>query len=97
MEIEGLSFRDFEEFMRREAKRPDTPEEFAEVLKRFIDWVNSQQRRAEEVKEAVLEGEEVPLHRMIIEFEKASVALNLLIEIRNRLLEGFQELQRMQV
>ncbi len=97
MEIEGIGFRDFEEFLRREGRKAETPEEFAEVLKEFIEWVNAQQRRAEEVKEAVLRGEDVPLHRMIVEFEKASVALNLLIEIRNRLLEGFQELQRMQV
>ncbi len=97
MEIEGLSFRDFEEFVRSEGKRPSTPQEFAEVLTEFIEWVNAQQKRAEEVKEAVLSGQDVPLHTMILEFEKAGVALNLLIEIRNRLLEGFQELQRMQV
>ncbi len=97
MEIEGISFRDFEEFMRREGKRASTPQEFAKVLEEFVEWVNSQQKKAEEVKEAVLRGEDVPLHRMILEFKKAEVALNLLIEIRNRLLEGFQELQRMQV
>ena len=39
----------------------------------------------------------MPLHRMVIEFEKAGVALNLMIEVRNRLLEGYQELLRMQV
>jgi flagellar hook-basal body complex protein FliE len=34
---------------------------------------------------------------MVVEFEKASVALNLLIQVRNKLVEAFQELNRMQV
>lgn len=62
-----------------------------------MEWVNTQQEKAKEVKEAVLRGEDIPLHRMVLEFEKAGVALNLLVEIRNKLLEGFQELMRMQV
>jgi flagellar hook-basal body complex protein FliE len=34
---------------------------------------------------------------MVVEFEKASIALNLLIQVRNKLVEAFQELNRMQV
>ena len=71
--------------------------DFAKVLEEFVNWVNQQQKHSKEVKEAILAGEDVPLHQMIVEFEKAGVALNLLIEIRNRLLEGFQDLMRMQV
>ena len=97
MEIGGINYRAFETFLRERGKEVKGPEDFAEALKEFIRWVNSQQKEAEEVKEVVLRGEDVPLHRMVIEFEKAGVALNLLIEVRNRLLEGYQELMRMQV
>jgi Flagellar hook-basal body protein len=45
----------------------------------------------------VLKGADIPLHQMVVEFEKASIALNLLIQVRNKLVEAFQELNRMQV
>ena len=97
MEIGGINFKSFEAFLREKGKEVKSPEDFADALKEFVQWVNTQQQTAKGVKEAVLRGEDVPLHRMVIEFEKAGVALNLLIEVRNRLLEGYQELLRMQV
>lgn len=97
MEIGGINSGGFESFLRERGKEVRKPEDFAKVLEEFIDWVNSKQQKANEIKEAVLRGEDVPLHRMVIEFEKAGIALNLLVEVRNRLLEGYQELMRMQV
>jgi len=97
MEISGVNYKAFENFLKEKGKEVKSPEDFADVLKEFVLWVNSQQEKAKGVKEAVLRGEDVPLHRMVIEFEKAGVALNLMIEVRNRLLEGYQELLRMQV
>lgn len=97
MEIEGINYKAFENFLKERKKEVKSPEDFADALKEFVQWVNSQQEKAKNIKEAVLRGEDIPLHRMVIEFEKAGVALNLLIEVRNRLLEGFQELMRMQV
>jgi len=97
MEIGGINYKAFETFLKEKGKEVRGPEDFAEALREFVHWVNSQQQNAKEVREAVLRGEDVPLHRMVIEFEKAGVALNLLIEVRNRLLEGYQELLRMQV
>ncbi len=97
MEIGGIDFGAFEAFLKERKKEVKSPEDFAQALNEFVQWVNSQQKEAKEVREAVLRGEDVPLHRMVIEFEKAGLALNLLIEVRNRLLEGYQELLRMQV
>ncbi len=96
MEINGLSLQGFRAFV-EEKEGKVKGSDFAGILEEFIKWVNSQQKQSKEIREAVLSGEDIPLHRMVVEFEKAGVALNLLIEIRNRLLEGFQELMRMQV
>ncbi len=97
MEIEGINSPLFEQFLKEKKKKIENPEDFTEVLKEFVQWVDAQQKKAKAVREAVLRGEDIPLHQMVIEFEKASLALNLLIEVRNRLLEGFQDLMRMQV
>lgn len=81
---------------RFEAKRVEGGD-FLKELGKFLHWVNKEQQKAEAIREAVLKGADIPLHQMVIEFEKASVALNLLIQIRNKLLEAYQELNRMQV
>ncbi len=97
MEIGGVDFPAFREFLKEKGNEIKSEEDFTSALKEFLEWVNTQQQKSKEIKEAVLRGEDVPLHRMVIEFEKAGVALNLMIEVRNKLLEGFQELMRMQV
>lgn len=38
-----------------------------------------------------------PLHQAMIASEEASVAFQLMVEVRNKLLESYQELMRMQV
>ncbi len=97
MEIGNINLPLFENFLKEKGKKVESAQDFANTLKEFLEWVNAQQEKAKEIREAVLRGEDIPLHRMVIEFEKAGVALNLLIEIRNKLLEGYQELMRMQV
>ena len=45
----------------------------------------------------MLSGENVPLHQVMIATEEASVSFQLMVEVRNKLLEAYQELMRMQV
>ncbi len=82
--------------LEREKAKAGSPG-FLDELSKFIHWVNQEQQKAEAIKDAVLKGADIPLHQMVVEFEKASVALNLLIQVRNKLVEAFQELNRMQV
>ena len=82
-------------FERKEPKGGGS--DFVQELKKFALWVDQEQKKAETIKEAVLKGADVPLHQMVVEFEKASLALNLLIQIRNKLVDAFQEINRMQV
>ncbi|WP_448588106.1 flagellar hook-basal body complex protein FliE [Thermocrinis sp.] len=81
----------------REEKLNNKSSGFAEELAKFIHWVNEEQKKAEVLKDAVLKGADIPLHQMIVELEKASVALNLLVQVRNKLVEALQEINRMQV
>jgi flagellar hook-basal body complex protein FliE len=45
----------------------------------------------------VLSGENVPLHQAMIAMEEASVSFQLMVEVRNKLMESYQELMRMQI
>jgi flagellar hook-basal body complex protein FliE len=45
----------------------------------------------------LIAGEPIDLHEVMISAEEASVAFDLMMEIRNKLLEAYQEIQRMQI
>lgn len=74
-------------------KKRDVVEEF----KDFFLWVDREQKKSSQIKEQVLEGEDIPLHEIVLQAEKAKVALNLLIEVRNKLLDAYNELMKMQI
>jgi flagellar hook-basal body complex protein FliE len=73
-----------------------TPD-FKDTLKEALSGVNGAQLDASGLVNRIVAGEEVDLHEVMISAEEASVAFELLMEIRNKLLEGYQEIMRMQV
>ena len=42
-------------------------------------------------------GKAADVHQVMVAVEEAGIALSLMLEVRNRVLEGYQELIRMQV
>ena len=44
-----------------------------------------------------LGGQNVPLHQAVIGMEEANVSFQLMVEVRNRLLEAYQEVMKMQM
>ncbi|MBL9128854.1 MAG: flagellar hook-basal body complex protein FliE [Verrucomicrobiales bacterium] len=70
---------------------------FDNVLGELVRDVNSKQLEAGGQVRAMLSGQDVPLHRVMIATEEASVSFQLMVEVRNKLLEAYQELMRMQV
>ena len=70
---------------------------FDNVLGKFVNEVNSKQMAAGDAVTGLLGGQNVPLHQAMIAMEEASVSFQLMVEVRNKLLEGYQELLRMQV
>ena len=70
---------------------------FESTLGQMVADVNGRQAAASETAAALLSGQNVPLHQAMIAMEEASVSFQLMVEVRNRLLESYQELMRMQV
>ncbi|MBM3855654.1 MAG: flagellar hook-basal body complex protein FliE [Verrucomicrobia bacterium] len=70
---------------------------FDQMLERLVDTVDAKQQTAKAVTRQVLLGESDQLHRSVIAMQEASVAFSLMIEVRNKLVESYQELMRMQV
>lgn len=70
---------------------------FANFLKQAVGEVNNKMQAAELEKQRVLTGESTNLHQAIIAAQEAGVAFSLMVEVRNKLVESYQELMRMQV
>ena len=70
---------------------------FGDVLNQFVSEVNDKQIASGQAVNALLSGKEIPLHQAMIAMQEAGVAFQLMVEVRNKLLEGYQELMRMQV
>ena len=72
-------------------------EDFAQILKEALDKVNSMQKKAEKMTDDFAKGKISNIHDVIIEAEKASIALRLTVEVRNRIVEAYREIMRMQL
>jgi flagellar hook-basal body complex protein FliE len=87
------------EQVRPESKTKETSGEqkgnFTEMFGDLLQSVNDMHGDAAQVQEALLNGDPVELHQVMIKLEEAGIATDLLLEIRSRLLSGFSELMRM--
>ena len=73
----------------------ETKVNFVEMLGNFIGDVNDLQKESARLQEAFMAGEPVELHQVMIKAEKAGLATDLLLEIRNRLAKAYDDLARM--
>ena len=70
---------------------------FGDVLNKFVSEVNDKQIASGQAVNDLLSGKDIPLHQAMIAMQEAGVAFQMMVEVRNKLLEGYQELMRMQV
>lgn len=70
---------------------------FEGTLGRLVTDVSAKQAAASEAVTGLATGAGVPLHQAVIAMEEASVSFQLMVEVRNKLLDSYQELMRMQV
>ena len=72
-------------------------EDFGDLLKNAIKSVEDLQFEAGEAQNKLVAGEAAELHQVMIAAEKAGLSFDLLLEIRKRLLDAYQELIRMPI
>ncbi|KAB2335416.1 flagellar hook-basal body complex protein FliE [Cytobacillus gottheilii] len=75
----------------------EAQKDFASVLKDSINKVNETQIESDKLTEKLARGENVDLHQVMIASQKASVTMTATLEIRNKVIEAYQEMMRMQV
>ena len=80
----------------KEAKKTEGPN-FGNMLGNLVQDANAKQKASMDITNRVMAGEDIPLHQAVIASEEAGVSFRLMVEVRNRLLEAYQEMMRMQV
>ena len=70
---------------------------FERTLASLVHGVNDKQTAAGDAVRGLTSGQNVSLHQAMISMEEASVSFQLMVEVRNKLLESYQELMRMQI
>ncbi len=70
---------------------------FGAMLDNLVGTVTSKQAAAEAQTSQVLLGDSSQLQQSVVAMQEASVAFSLMVQVRNKLVESYQELMRMQV
>lgn len=70
---------------------------FSEFLNNAISDVNKLQLESESLNEAFAMGKNDNLHQVMIAAEKAEIALQFTVQIRNKILDAYQEIMRMPI
>ena len=70
---------------------------FADTLKKALYKVNSLQIKADEAATALATGQAEDVHQVVIALEEAMLAMQLTMQVRNKILEAYQEISRMQI
>lgn len=70
---------------------------FVDVLRNQLDQMIEMQNEAESVQQALAAGQVDNLHEALLTVQKADLALNFALELRNKVIEAYQEVSRMQI
>ena len=82
---------------RIETRVDDGNNTFAETLDKFVTDVNSLQNQADVSIEKLATGEISDVHQVMKAVEEANIAMEFMLEIRNKIIEAYQEIMRMPV
>ena len=69
--------------------------DFESTLKGFLTDVNDMQLNADQSIQKMVAGEVKDVHQVMLAAGEAKVAFNLMVEIRNKTMEAYNELMRM--
>ena len=81
-------------------RRPGTEKKdsnFGTVLKDAISTVNELQKQSDQEIEKLMTGESQDLHNTVIAMQNADLSFQMMMQVRNKIVQAYQEIIRMQV
>jgi flagellar hook-basal body complex protein FliE len=79
--------------------RPNQPAatDFGTLLGSAVQHLNESLQSADRTLRGLAAGEDIPVHQAMLTLEQARLELQFAVEVRNRLLEAYQQITQMQV
>ena len=70
---------------------------FTDVLNNAVNKVNNVQINANEDIEALIKGEDITMHDVMLSMQEAQISMQLMLEMRNKLYDAYKELSSVQL
>ena len=70
---------------------------FSNVLSDAISKVNDSEVNANNKIESLIKGEDVEMHEVMLAMQESVLSLQALIEVRNKTVEAYQEISKLQL
>jgi flagellar hook-basal body complex protein FliE len=70
---------------------------FGDVLKSAISTANDLQKQSDHEIQKLMTGETQDLHTTMIAVQKADLSFQMMMQVRNKIVQAYQEIMRMQV
>ena len=82
--------------VQKSKKEQKTYDSFTDTLKKSLQKVNDLQEQRNEMIESFAAGEKQNVHELMITLQKAGLAMQMTAAVRNKVLEAYKELMRIQ-
>ena len=70
---------------------------FSKVVTQFLKDVNEDQLQADGMVQKLVTGETDDIHEVVLSMAKADLSFRLALEVRNQVIQAYQEVSRMQM
>jgi len=70
---------------------------FGEILKDAISTANELQKQSDQEIQKLMTGESQDLHTTVIAMQKADLSFQMMMQVRNKIVQAYQEIMRMQM
>lgn len=93
----GKTFSELRTQRVRPEKADASAPSFGDTLEQAIGKVNEAQKESDKQMQALATGEQTNISEVMIAAEKADIALKLMMSVRNKVIDAYQEVMKMQV
>jgi flagellar hook-basal body complex protein FliE len=80
-----------------ETRAPNSFEQFGDLVAEGIDKVNTSLTDYEKLSKDFSQGERVNVHELMVKGEQADMSLKLMLSLKNKVVEAYQEVMRLPV
>ena len=96
-QLTSINFRELVQNKQTTKATAEKTKDFGETISDFLKAVNQNQKDSAQKVSDVIEGKSENLHEAMALLEESKLSFQLMLEIRNKLLDSYKEIERMQV